>query len=344
MVTEYDATKDKQPIISGRVQDPEKEKQKLLKKREQSAMSNENLPSQETPAENTPANNPPSEPSKHRGRPKGSKNNPKVSKSVETSSEANKKGKRGRPKGSKNKPKVGRPSKSKATHRRGRPALAKSSASQFIVVTPKGRGFSTTQADTKSQVRHIIEHLITEGKNPKSISIYRHEGFRIDLKAPMNYWLPMVSYVFAAYFALETSAWLMRACIKPAPGRKRPGGRRIVRHAAGAQIGPSRHLHGHYGRVHGIHVRRDAAHDVHAAASPAVGATATIERERPRPLRVRIGDAGAGAGTRREGAREGIGRNPAGRERRDLHRNRWRLARSLSRPVSMETFAGGRVS
>ena len=36
--------------------------------------------------------------------------------------------------------------------------------------------------------------------------------------APMNNWLPLVSYAFAAYFALETSAWLTRACIKPAPG------------------------------------------------------------------------------------------------------------------------------
>ena len=44
------------------------------------------------------------------------------------------------------------------------------------------------------------------------------QGAMIYMWAPMNHWLPLVSYVFAAYFALETSAWLTRACIKPAPG------------------------------------------------------------------------------------------------------------------------------
>jgi LysM repeat protein len=44
------------------------------------------------------------------------------------------------------------------------------------------------------------------------------QGAMIYMWAPGNYWLPMVSYAFAAYFALETSAWLMRACIRPAPG------------------------------------------------------------------------------------------------------------------------------
>jgi LysM repeat protein len=44
------------------------------------------------------------------------------------------------------------------------------------------------------------------------------QGAMIYMWAPMNYWLPLVSYAFAAYFALETSAWLTRACIKPAPG------------------------------------------------------------------------------------------------------------------------------
>ena len=44
------------------------------------------------------------------------------------------------------------------------------------------------------------------------------QGAMIYMWAPMKYWLPLVSYAFAAYFALETSAWLTRACIKPAPG------------------------------------------------------------------------------------------------------------------------------
>jgi hypothetical protein len=44
------------------------------------------------------------------------------------------------------------------------------------------------------------------------------QGAMIYMWAPMNYWLPLVSYAFAAYFALETSAWLTRACAKPAPG------------------------------------------------------------------------------------------------------------------------------
>jgi hypothetical protein len=44
------------------------------------------------------------------------------------------------------------------------------------------------------------------------------QGAMIYMLAPMNYWLPLVSYAFAAYFALETSAWLTRACVKPAPG------------------------------------------------------------------------------------------------------------------------------
>jgi LysM repeat protein len=44
------------------------------------------------------------------------------------------------------------------------------------------------------------------------------QGAMIYMWAPMNYWLPLVSYGFAAYFALETSAWLTRACVKPTPG------------------------------------------------------------------------------------------------------------------------------
>jgi hypothetical protein len=44
------------------------------------------------------------------------------------------------------------------------------------------------------------------------------QGAMIYMWAPMNYWLPVVSYAFAAYFAVETSAWLTRACVKPAPG------------------------------------------------------------------------------------------------------------------------------
>ena len=44
------------------------------------------------------------------------------------------------------------------------------------------------------------------------------QGAMIYMWAPMNYWLPLVSYAFAAYFAVETCAWLTRACIKPAPG------------------------------------------------------------------------------------------------------------------------------
>jgi hypothetical protein len=44
------------------------------------------------------------------------------------------------------------------------------------------------------------------------------QGAMIYMCAPMNYWAPLVSYAFAAYFAVETCAWLTRACIKPAPG------------------------------------------------------------------------------------------------------------------------------
>ncbi len=50
------------------------------------------------------------------------------------------------------------------------------------------------------------------------IVAFVQQGAMIYMWAPMNYWLPLVSYAFAAYFALETSAWLTRACIKPAPG------------------------------------------------------------------------------------------------------------------------------
>ena len=44
------------------------------------------------------------------------------------------------------------------------------------------------------------------------------QGAMIYMWAPINHWPPLVSYAFAAYFALETSAWLTRACVKPAPG------------------------------------------------------------------------------------------------------------------------------
>ncbi len=50
------------------------------------------------------------------------------------------------------------------------------------------------------------------------------QGAMIYMWAPMKYWLPLVSYALAAYFALETSAWLARACTAPAPGGAVAGG------------------------------------------------------------------------------------------------------------------------
>ena len=60
------------------------------------------------------------------------------------------------------------------------------------------------------------------------------QGAMIYMWAPMNYWLPLVSYAFAAYFALETSAWLTRACVKPAPGA-------VVAGAGGSVVMPLAH-------------------------------------------------------------------------------------------------------
>ena len=44
------------------------------------------------------------------------------------------------------------------------------------------------------------------------------QGAMIYMWVPMRYWVPGVTYAFAVYFALETSAWLTEAYIKPAPG------------------------------------------------------------------------------------------------------------------------------
>ena len=52
--------------------------------------------------------------------------------------------------------------------------------------------------------------------------------------APMKYWLPLASYALAAYFALETSGWLVRACIKPAPAA-------VVAGAVGSPVPPLEH-------------------------------------------------------------------------------------------------------
>jgi LysM repeat protein len=60
------------------------------------------------------------------------------------------------------------------------------------------------------------------------------QGAMIYMWAPMKYWLPFVSYIFAVYFALETSAWLTRACIKPAPGAAVAG-------AGGSLVSPLAH-------------------------------------------------------------------------------------------------------
>ena len=60
------------------------------------------------------------------------------------------------------------------------------------------------------------------------------QGAMIYMWAPMNNWLPLVSYAFAAYFTLETSAWLTRACVKPAPGA-------VVAGAGGLLVPPLAH-------------------------------------------------------------------------------------------------------
>ncbi len=62
----------------------------------------------------------------------------------------------------------------------------------------------------RSRQRRALGHLW--------IVVLVQQGAMIYMWAPMNYWLPLVSYAFALYFALETSAWLTRACTKPAPG------------------------------------------------------------------------------------------------------------------------------
>ena len=67
------------------------------------------------------------------------------------------------------------------------------------------------------------------------------------------------------YFALDPMRWLTRAASSLRPATPSRGSR--MAHAAGAQIGPRRLLMAIYGRVHGIHVDRHAAHDSYAAHS-----------------------------------------------------------------------------
>ncbi|HUB64370.1 MAG TPA: hypothetical protein VL996_07985 [Methylocella sp.] len=130
------------------------------------------------------------------------------------------------------------------------------------------------------------------------------QGAMIYMWMPMAYWMPRLSYAFAVYFALEAIAWLMRAYIKPRTRQRTRRGRWIAGQASGAQISLWRYLHDHHGRVHGIHVRRDAVDDGLAASIPAVRATATAgatttKREPPRSFRIRIADDAEGAKGRR---------------------------------------------
>jgi hypothetical protein len=142
---------------------------------------------------------PPPEAPKRKGRPKGSKNitkknepaenTPETKHTVETKSKH-----RGRPKGSKNIHKSEKPSdETKQIRRRGRkpgrragrkivgPSARKSS--QYILVTPKGRGLSVIPLKSKGQAKKAINQQLADGKSPDSITLYKREDFKIEVRA-----------------------------------------------------------------------------------------------------------------------------------------------------------------
>jgi hypothetical protein len=142
---------------------------------------------------------PPPEAPKRRGRPKGSKNIAKNIASAENTPETKhtvetKPKHRGRPKGSKNRAKAGTSAdETKQIRRRGRkpcrragrktvgPRAGKSS--QYILVTPKGRGLSVIPLNNKGQAKKAINQQLADGKSPASIALYKREDFKIEVRA-----------------------------------------------------------------------------------------------------------------------------------------------------------------
>lgn len=103
-------------------------------------------------------------PKKKSGRPKGSKKKKKVTKKKKTTA----KKKRGRPPGSKNKKKSAKSVKGNMP---------------FIVITPKGRGYSVIPAKTRLKAKKIIQGLLSDGKQ---VMLYKQEPFKKKVKVEVE--------------------------------------------------------------------------------------------------------------------------------------------------------------